>query len=442
MFTKVKLSIAALLLTSINIQSTELSYYGTPYQANSLNNLKIGYKWDVAFSFRIKAKYSGPITSVRWFNKNNASSDANGDPKPGYYEGDGGQLKVYIFEDINGSPNLSNGPLTETVTLQGESLMGPSSLDCRKPGKGHACNVFPKVDFNNGGFTAEKGKHYHIVFANLDDNNPKCSDTSLKPVCNFVSVNVLKTDNAQTQTVNDELILAGVNFHTEQGTINPNVVWKNATSDRRQPSWGNTPIYELTYGGTELGKYQGTPITEVYANNTVKLYTTSDKNNIQKVRQTFVYKGSESKQYNQLVARLRKSGTPGQLKMRLLDKSGVELTYAYLPRSLEPSSEYTWVSLNFSSSLVLHNNENYTIELAVVCGGNASCAPTVDSYFEIIPYQDGTHYKFSDTLTDYSDGEVQIITYGEDENGKRELKTLGWETYLDKSFLTIPVYLK
>lgn len=410
---------ASLLFPLTSFAST--SYYGMPYQVNSLNNSSIGNKWDRALAFSITAEHSEEITHISWYNKNN-------DPKnKGYTSGNGGDIQVLLYKDKGGSPDLTQ-LLGSTNILNKESglLSKDADVDCEPEGANvKVCNRFPKLEFHessNGSLQVQKGERLHIVFVNR----------SIDPTNNYVSVNLLRAEPT-TQPENDERVLSGAYFHSTSN----NVVWRNFTDQINESSIGNTPIYELSYNNN---KFQGTSVYQlIEADGTSaqsnKLYTTADKNQIRKMRQTFKFKGNSSTLFNKLKWRLKKVGAPGQLKARLLEinphtGSEIEISYSYLSTSFSPSN-YEWATSYWNKTVSLQQNQTYAIELVVACGVQ-TCPSSTGAYYEFLPYQ--TTNSFSDDLSDFSDGEVLFNQYT---NGI----PAGWDTIESGSNSVLPLYL-
>lgn len=130
--------------------------YGNPFRATSLANSRIG-RYDYKLSIRFRAKFSGKITSLRYWNKYDFG-------RPGYHDGDGGDINISIQADDVTADHLPSG-----IKLTEYTIHAP--LNAEK---------FPRIEFPQS-VNVVKGRLYHILFENIDPNQ-QINYTSLNSI--------------------------------------------------------------------------------------------------------------------------------------------------------------------------------------------------------------------------------------------------------------------
>ncbi len=331
--------------------------YGVPWNADSLGNISL--EGENQHSFRFKAKYTGQVDMVRWYNIYST--------RAGYNGGDGGDVKIQLQTDDNATHFASGVVLAECL------VTNPLTV-----------TKFPLVSFNSpAGIT--KGNYYHLVFTNPD----------IDPYTNYVSVNTLwmNTPLSPRQPNVSDLELATLTRVGETGTWS---VRENAT-----------PIYELIYTD---GKRQGQGYMEVWKENDDydnfhDIEYTGSTNT--KVRQNFTPTGA-SYQVNSMWVRLRKTGTPMPLEAVLTKGSGTVVAEG--TTSFTGTGEHRWVQVTLtdpqdgSNPVIIRGGTTYYLTL------QASGESSSGSY-RAYAIREGVFYQF-DNSSMFSDGFAEQFEQG------------------------------
>ena len=153
--------------------------YGTRVASLSLNNIKVGGKWNYVTSYRFRASKSGTLSAIRVYWIYSLG-------KSGYHSGNGGTIRVSLRPDDGSPSHLPAQTIVTSTEVAMKLCMTASSNDNGPCGKGGLLNqdgirmTFEPIRFR-GGTTIEKGKLYHVVFENIDPH----------PAENWISLNGL-----------------------------------------------------------------------------------------------------------------------------------------------------------------------------------------------------------------------------------------------------------
>jgi hypothetical protein len=338
---KVRVTLTVLLTSVVLFPAmTVAATYGNPWNGDGLINLEIGRSNGRLISYRFRAQYSGTVNGVQIFLVFRTFCSGC------YANGDGGQVLVRLQSDDGTSQHLPSG-----IVLTSSLVTDPLRQWNRY------------VAFNSP-VQLTQGKLYHLVFSNPDPD----------PINNYVSIDDLYNDrrlpNMQPGISDTDLA----------------VVWKSSSSSNWEVNYGHTPIFSLYYAD---GKRQGQGYTDALSSSGLRSIYGSNK-----VRETFTVSGG-NKTVTQVSVRLKKSGSSGNLSVRLENADGTLIEGGTIPAS-SVSTSYAWVTYIFNTSRTLLSGKSYNLVLS---------APYGDPY-SIFPIQEGTLYGFQ-TPSVFTEGKFQ-----------------------------------
>jgi hypothetical protein len=199
--------------------------YGGGVLMHGLNNLRFGHTTAVRLvALRFRARYSLPLTEVRWYKEVGA----------GYSAGTGGTGRIWVYPDIMGRPDFGATPLASTMAL----AFGTG----RQVGR---------LDIFTSASPLVAGTRYWLVWENTGTGTG-----------DFVSLN---TSHAWSDS--DPV-------HPHKRWASPDdyeVYWGSRTApvtiDSTQARW--LPVHEITYSN---GEHQGNSYMELGAQGSVPNY--------------------------------------------------------------------------------------------------------------------------------------------------------------------------
>jgi hypothetical protein len=295
---------------AIGHRLTGPNLYGSALRGDGLGNVPLrpnSYGAQV-ISFRFRAPISGQATSVIYYNQQ--------ETKRQYAKGDGG----IVLLELRNDDGTSNHWPSQTI-LASSTLHNPVSA-----------SFFPTLKFDKPA-RIDEGKIYHIVFANVSSN----------PKENYVSVNCLHNFRARPN-VNMDVGIAGTDLA---------VLVKDGTADIWRARNQSTPIFNLFFSdGRAIGQGYASAISGW--NHTM--------NSTNKVRETFVVKGS-----GKTVSRVsvRVSRESGDLNVRLENQDGSLIEEGDFPgyKCVPDKIKMCWCSYEFKSPHVLEAGKTYNLVL-------------------------------------------------------------------------------
>ena len=311
--------------------------YGCPWNADSLGNLQIGQYAGRKVSWRFRAKHTGTVQQAQIMLVFRA---------PGYYGGDGGQLLLELQTDDGSPDHVPSGTVLATSLVTDPMLQWNRTF------------VF------DHSAQLEAGKLYHFVFTN----------PSPDPIHNYVSVDDMYTGRRVR------------NMQPGVADLDLAVVWKFSGTAAWEVNYAHTPIYSLPYTD---GFRQGQGYRDVLSQSGLRPIAGGAR-----VRETFTVSGS-SRIVSQVWVRLHKTGSPGDLSVKLEDSAGAAVVSASIPAA-GIGTDYSWIGYAFPGNVTLRAGRSYNLELS---------APAGDAY-EIFPLMDGIAYGF-DCPELYADGYFQ-----------------------------------
>lgn len=326
----------------VSFAAENIKLYGCPWAADGLVNIEIGRSASRRVSYRFRAEHSGVAESVRIFLIFR---------KLGYYKGDGGQLLAELHED-DGSPAhlpANRPPLTSCLI--------------EDPLAGQRANL-RLLRFDRAA-RLEKSRLYHLVFTNPAPD----------PLNNFVSVNNLHLRRHQPamQPAASDLDLAVI------CKFNDEVPW--------QPLYGRTPIFCLRYAD---GAAQGQGYFDARSQSAVCKIAGEHT-----VREVFTVSGSD-RIASAVTVRLRKTGAPGDLRIRLEDSIGAPLEECLVTAADVSDGLCDWITAPLKTKPILRRGGSYKLVLS---------APPGDPY-ETFAIQSGRPVGF-DTPNLFEDGHFE-----------------------------------
>ena len=313
--------------------------YGCPWAADGLANIEIGKAQGREVSYRFRVRKTGTFTQARFFFIFRAV---------GYYQGNGGQIKIELKADDGSAQHLPGGAALSSVLITDPMA-----------------ETFRMVTFSSA-VTLQGGKLYHFVFTN------PASD----PVNNWTSI--------------DDL------YHTSgtpdmQPTVSDTdlaVVWKYGSSYSWEVAYQHTPIFEVYF---QDGHIEGQGYIDTRVGDPLSIGGSN------KVRATFTVSGANAT-VSEANVRLRRLGSSGALTMALT-RNGTVIDQVTVNAS-EVGTSYGWVQGQFPSSHVLTAGMTYSLELSSASGSYATYV-----------LQQGTNYGF-ETPSMFLDGHAEYSSGG------------------------------
>jgi len=314
------------------LQRAEL--YGCPWGADSLGNLEIGKAAGRKVAYRFVAGHTGTVEKLVIFLVFRA---------PGYYKGDGGQVLAEIRSDDGTDKHLPSGTVLGSCLI--ENPMFPTH-----PWSGTGVG-YPELRFDRA-VSLEQGRLYHVVFTNPAPD----------PISNYVSIDDLYRNRREP------------NMQPGVSDLELAVLYKYSVQHDWEVNYAHTPIFCVAYAD---GFRQG----QGYVN-------ARSQSGLCRIggayvcREVFTVSGQD-RTVRAATVRLRKTGSPGPLAVRLEDASGAAIGEGSVPAEAI-GTESDWVSCRFATDCALKSGRQYALVLA---------APQGDPY-EIFPLQKGIPHGF------------------------------------------------
>jgi hypothetical protein len=331
------------------------AWIGPRLGADSLANTRIGGPFGTTLAFGFRPKWSGSVTSVRFYVVVN--SDGSGGE---YSGGDGGTLRVSLT-------TANDAGLPAAVPLASTELR--PRIDAIS---------FPLARFDSPP-SVVAGRSYYIVFTN----------TSPHPSENWVSVNALLAPSAGVPPPPNALSGGVLLGDSEDGGATP--------TNWRPRAQGSGDVYMpiIDVAGPVDGQHIGVGYMESWISNPKPIADSAA------VRELFTYKGTGRTRVIQALVRLRRTGDyVGPLGVRLEDPRGKALAVSNVPGSRVPSGEPGWVSATFRHPAVVKPGQKLALVLRSA-GGT----------FETFPLRKGSAFGF-DGSTIFSWGYAQFSSSG------------------------------
>ncbi len=288
------------------------SFYGVPWEADSLGNLQIGKTVGRMVSYRFRAEQSAKIDHLIVYLVYRA---------PGYFSGDGGQVLVQLQGDDGSNDHLPSG-----TTL--------ASCLIKEPMANRRDRGFPQIRFDKD-VQLQKGKLYHFVFTN----------PAFDPVNNYVSIDDLY-HNRRHPSVN----LAAPDLDLA-------VMYKYSDTAKWEHNTGHTPIFSLFFAN---GTSQGQGYMDARSQSVLTKVAGETK-----AWEVFKVTGKD-RLATAVNIRLRKTGSPGELSL-MLEEEGKAIWAGTLPAANVPA-EYDWVRLELDKPLTLTKDKVYRLLLSAPAG--------------------------------------------------------------------------
>jgi hypothetical protein len=332
-----------LLVTPAWAEQPTTGFYGCPWNADGLANFEIGRQEGRSAAYRFRAAHTGTVDKVMTFLIFRA---------PGYYAGDGGQVRLELQED-----NGTTGHLPSGKALASSLVTDPMKQKWNR-----------MFTFDHPTRLA-KGQLYHLVFTNPAPD----------PVHNYVSVDDLynrrRTPNMQPGVSDLDLAVLCKLSSKTSWTIN----------------YGHTPIFCLYY---EDGARQGQGYRDAASQSGVCPIGGEDR-----VSEVFTVTDG-SRAVVSISTRVRKTGDPADLRVQVERADGTLLEEVRIS-AVTVQDNYGWVTGRFQVKHVLQAGKSYRLVLSAPSG----------SRYETFPLQDGKAHGF-DTPSLFSDGHFEQSSGG------------------------------
>lgn len=335
---------------SAHAQELSPTVYGCPWNADSLGNLQIGKTIGRQISYRFRCASAGELRGVRVY------LIFRTDVRE-YGRGDGGEVLLELRADDETDDHHPSDKVLASVRVT------DPTKDARPGDIAYRLFEFERPP------TLEKGRLYHLVFSN----------PSPDPVNNYVSIDDLYSNEREpgVQPGVSDTDLAVIYTYSEKEPWAINLA--------------HTPIFSLHFAD---GSYGGQAYINARSQSLLCKITGPAK-----VRQVFTMSGGD-RTVTALHVRLRKTGRPGELTIRLDAQDGSLSESTLLPAD-SIAKEHRWITWKLPRPLDLKNGRSYQVLLT---------APEGDAY-EIYPLQEGTRNGFhSPTL--FTDGHFEFTPGG------------------------------
>jgi hypothetical protein len=331
------LLIASVPATAVAQTTTPPARYGNPWAADGLANLEVG-RYGRQVDYRFRAEASGTVTGLRLYVV----------IAPGYFGGDGGDIRVTLETDDRGFPS-------GTILATG-GLANPLSAA-----------VFRTIAL--AGATVSEGRIYHLRIVNVDAS----------AATNWLSVDDLFTV-ARTTPVQPWI----ADSHLA-------VLYRDGASASWVHNTGHTPIFTLFYAdGSAHGP--GAPYVNARSETGPRNIAGDDR-----VGEIFTVSGAD-KVVTGAAFRVRKAGAPGDLTIRLATGSGATIDSVRVALS-QVAAGTSWVGGSFSAPRALQAGQTYRLELSAAAG----------SPYQAWPLTEGDGW---DSTRTFTDGVWQYSTNG------------------------------
>ena len=310
---------------TVMAQYSGSQWYGAPWHSEGLGNIPLdggGYGTGSKIDYRIRAKYTGSVNKIRFYEVYNVAN---------YFAGNGGTIQVELRSD-DGTPNHTP---SNTVLATG-LIANPLNVG----------TSFPQITFDHSAALTE-GQLYHIVWSNTGSNSSQ----------NWVSINCLWQSSKTTpvQSIVNDVDLAVLGY--------------NGTTWVMNPAYVCTPIYDLSYTD---GKSQGMGYMEVWVGTEGQMPISGAN----KVRETFTVSGSSRSVISVSINLKKESGT-GDLTIRLEKTDGTVVEEGTIAAS-SISTSFHWVSYSFATTQTLQLSQSYNLVLSAPSGTTYRIYPIRD----------------------------------------------------------------
>jgi len=328
---------ASLLVLPVWAEQPPAVLYGCPWNADGLANFEIGRQEGRSAAYRFRATHTGTVDKVMIFLIFRA---------PGYYAGDGGQVRLELEEDDGTDSHFPSGK-----TLATSLLTDPMKQKWNR-----------MFTFDHPARLVQ-GQLYHLVFTNPAPD----------PVHNYVSVDDLHNRRRAP------------NMQPGISDLDLAVLCKFSSKTPWTINYGHTPIFCLYY---EDGNRQGQGYRDATCGSPCAI------GGADRVAEVFTVTGS-ARTVTSVSVRVRRVGNPVDLQARLEQADGTLLETVHIPVSAA-LSDYGWVAGRFRVKQLLQAGKTYRLVLSAPAG----------TRYETFPVQDGKAYGF-DTPNLFGDGHFE-----------------------------------
>lgn len=279
--------------SSAGAQSLDnMTSIGVPMQVETLANVAVGGPYDKTASYRFKAQKSGRLRGFKvwWkFGSTNPSSLS----RESYSAGDGGRIRVTLRESDPAAGYTPKSTVLGSVDVVPNLVPGSTSVY-----QNRLSNFRFKTQLLSGSPAITAGKHYHLVFDNVDGGYKT----------NYLSLNTLLGVNPRSSVL-PTIPLADLATMVKTGTGS----WQVRST--------NVPVFQLEIDGNGDGtvdSYQGQGYIDSMAEH--DSYNLSIQGST-KVRQTIVPQRDTVVKYLMVNVGKYHQGS-GALKVQLQNGSG------------------------------------------------------------------------------------------------------------------------
>lgn len=315
-------------------------HYGCGINADTLDNLPLGYDVGRAASYRFRASHTGELLSVQvWL-------IAAG---PGYNDGDGGEVLLEVREDDGSSAHLPSDEVLGSVHITDPTAQWNRRLVLDSP------------------VTLEQGRLYHLVFS-----NPHADSAN-----NWVSLDGLHVARNQPHvqpTIHDMDLAA---------------LYRRGTHQDWEPLYQVTPIFSMRF---DDGFHDGQCYIDARQDLSFMNFGGDHL-----IREVFTPHGDDL-QVSSVRVRLHRSQGEGDLTVRLAEMGAPPLAEVTVAAA-EVGDSDAWLEVPFGAEHTLTSGTTYALVLRAPDGTIYTAPPLQDGIyygFECDSLFSDGHYQYRD----------------------------------------------